>query len=171
MEPPSKRRRGRLRALPWRQVPVLDRSRDRGHSRVETRTLKVVTVPGLDFPHAAQALQITRRVRDLQQRRWRTTVVYAITDLTAAQAIPEQLADLLRGHWTIENGLHYVRDVTFTEDDSQVRTLTTPRAMATLRNLAIGALRLAGMTNIAAALRRNARDPTRPLSVLGLARS
>ncbi len=63
-------------------------------------------MPGLAFPHAAQAVQITRRVRDLQQRRWRTMVVYAITDLTAAQASPEQLAELLRGHWRIENGLH-----------------------------------------------------------------
>jgi predicted transposase YbfD/YdcC len=157
-----------LRALPWRQIPVLDRTRDRGHGRVETRSLKVVTVPGLAFPHAAQAVQITRRVRDLQQRRWRTMVVYAITDLTAAQASPEQLAELLRGHWRIENGLHYVRDVTFTEDASQTRTGTAPRAMATLRNLAIGALRLAGITNIAAGLRHTGRDPTRPLKLLGI---
>ena len=151
-----------LRQLPWHDVPVLHRSRDRGHGRVETRSLKVVTVAGLGFPHARQAVQITRRVRDLHRRRWRTVVVYAVTDLTFTQASPAQLADLLRGHWTIENTLHWVRDVTFTEDASRVRTGTAPRAMATLRNLAIGALRLAGITNIAAGLRHIGRDPARP---------
>jgi predicted transposase YbfD/YdcC len=157
-----------LRALPWRQVPVLDHARDRGHGRVETRSLKVVTVAGLAFPHAAQALQITRRVRDLHQRRWRTKVVYAVTDLPAAKASPARLADLLRGHWRIENTLHYVRDVTYAEDASRVRTGTAPRAMATLRNLAIGVLRLAGITNIAAGLRHTSRHPTRPLALLGI---
>jgi predicted transposase YbfD/YdcC len=157
-----------LRALPWRQIPVLDRTRDRGHGRVETRTLKVATVPGLDFPHATQALQITRRVRDLHRRRWRTITVYAITSLSAIQASPARLADLVRGHWAIENGLHHVRDVTYTEDASQTRTGTAPRAMAALRNLAIGALRLAGITNIAAGLRHTSRVPTRPLQLLGI---
>ena len=157
-----------LRQLPWHDVPVLHRSRDRGHGRVETRSLKVVTVAGLGFPHARQALQITRRVRDLHSRRWRTVVVYAVTDLTFTQASPAQLADLLRGHWTIENTLHWVRDVTFTEDASRVRTGTAPRAMATLRNLAIDALRLAGITNIAAGLRPIGRDPARPLALLGI---
>jgi predicted transposase YbfD/YdcC len=157
-----------LRALPWREVPVLDRTRDRGHGRVETRSLKVVTVAGLAFPHATQALQITRRIRDLQQRRWRTKVVYAVTDLPAVKASPAQLADLLRGHWRIENGLHYVRDVTYAEDASRIRTGTAPRAMATLRNLAIGVLRLAGITNIAAGLRHTGRHPVRPLTLLGI---
>jgi predicted transposase YbfD/YdcC len=108
-----------LRALPWRQIPVLDRTRDRGHGRVETRTLKVATVPGLGFPHATQALRITRRVRDLHRRRWRTVTVYAITSLSAIQASPARLADLVRGHGAIENGLHHVRDVTHTEDASR----------------------------------------------------
>jgi hypothetical protein len=91
-----------------------------------------------------------------------TAVVYAVTDLTFTQASPAQLADLLGGHWTIQNTLHWVRDVTFTEDASRVRTGTAPRAMATLGNLAIGALRLAGITNIAAGLRPIGRDPARP---------
>ncbi len=71
------------------------------------------------------------------------------------------------GHWQVE-ALHHVRDVTFAEDASQLRTGNTARAMATCRNLAIGALRLDGAANIAAGLRRNARDPTRPLALLGL---
>ena len=94
--------------------------------------------------------------------------VYAVTSLTFAQASPARLADLLRGHWAIENGLHYVRDVTFAEDASQVRTGTGPQVMACLRNLAIGVLSRAGPVNLAAALRHHARDPTRPLATLGI---
>ena len=114
----------RCARLAWHHVPVLDRTRDRAHGRVELRTLKAVTVNHFGFPHVAQVIQVIRKTRDLGTRRWRTVVVYAITSLTHAQASPARLADLLRGHWTIENGLHYVRDVTFAEDASQLRTGT-----------------------------------------------
>jgi predicted transposase YbfD/YdcC len=157
-----------LRHLPWREIPVGNRTRDQGHGRVELRTLKVASVPGLGFPHAVQAIQVTRRVRDLGSTRWRTVTVYAVTSLGAGQAGPAQLALYLREHWRIENGLHYVRDVCFGEDASQVRTGTAPRTMAALRNLAIGALRLAGATNIAAATRHHHANPARPLATLGL---
>jgi predicted transposase YbfD/YdcC len=120
-----------LKLLPWREVPVADRTRDRGHGRVEIRQLQVTTVAGLDFPHATQALRITRRVRPLAGRRWRTVTVYAVTSLTAAQASPARLADYVRGHWGIE-ALHHLRDTTFAEDASQVRTGTAARAMASL---------------------------------------
>jgi predicted transposase YbfD/YdcC len=123
----------RCARLAWQRVPVLDRTRDRAHGRLELRTLKAVTVNGFGFPHAAQVIQVTRKTRDLRTRRWRTMTVYAITSLTFAQASPARLADLLRGHWAIENGLHYVRDVTFAEDASQVRTGTGPHTMACLR--------------------------------------
>jgi predicted transposase YbfD/YdcC len=156
-----------LTALPWRDVPVADTVRDRGHGRVETRRLQVTTVAGLDFPHATQALRSTRRVRPLGSRRWRTVTVYAITSLTAAQASPARLADWIRGHWAIE-ALHHIRDVTFAEDASQLRTGTAHRAMASLRNLVIGTLRAHGDRNIAAALRRNARDAARVLPLLGI---
>jgi predicted transposase YbfD/YdcC len=161
----------RCARLPWHHVPVLDRTRDRGHGRIELRTLKVVTVHHFGFPHTAQVLQVTRKTRDLRDsniRRWRTVVVYAITSLAFAQASPARLADLLRGHWAIENGLHYVRDVTFAEDASRVRTGTAPQVMACLRNLIIGVLCRAGPVNLAAALRRHARDPRRPLATLGI---
>jgi predicted transposase YbfD/YdcC len=158
----------RCARLPWHRIPVLDRTRDCGHGRVELRTLKAVTVHHLGFPHTAQVIQVTRKVRDLGTRRWRTMVVYAVTSLTFAQAGPARLADLIRGHWAIENGLHYIRDVTFAEDASQVRTGTGPQVMACLRNLAIGLLSRAGPVNLAAALRRHARDPARPLATLGI---
>ena len=93
--------------------------------------------------------------------------VYALTSLTAAQASPARLADWICGQWGIE-ALHHIRDVTFAEDASQLRTGTAPRAMASLRNLAIGILRRHGHRNIAAALRRNARDATRVLPLLGI---
>jgi predicted transposase YbfD/YdcC len=91
-----------LKALPWPDIPVADHTRDRGHGRVETRQLQVTTIAGLDFPHTTQAPRITRRVRSLHGRRWRTVTVYAVTSLTAAQARPARLADDLRGHWGIE---------------------------------------------------------------------
>jgi predicted transposase YbfD/YdcC len=99
--------------------------------------------------------------------RWRTVTVYAVTSLTAAQSHPARLAGYVRGHWGIE-ALHHIRDTTFAEDASQTRTGNTPRAMASLRNLAIGILRAHGDRNIAAALRRNARDATRVLPLLGI---
>jgi predicted transposase YbfD/YdcC len=65
----------RCARLPWHRIPVLDRTRDRGHGRVELRTLKAVTVHHLGFPHTAQVIQVTRKVRELGTRRWRTMVV------------------------------------------------------------------------------------------------
>jgi predicted transposase YbfD/YdcC len=150
-------------------VPVLDRTRDQAHGRVAIRTLKAVSLRGLGgFPHAAQVLQVTRKVRDLGTRSWRTTVIYAVTSLAHAQASPARLADYLRGHWAIENGLHYIRDVTFGEDTSQVRTGTGPHVMTCLRNLVIGTLSHAGPVNLAAAIRFHSRNPHRPLATLGI---
>jgi hypothetical protein len=93
--------------------------------------------------------------------------VYAITSLRFEQASPARLAELLRGHWAIE-ALHQLRDVTFAEDASRVRTGAGPSVMACLRNLVIGVLCRAGPVNLAAALRRHARDPRRPLATLGI---
>jgi predicted transposase YbfD/YdcC len=139
----------------------LPRSTTRGHGRGGV-------VHHFCFPHVAQVVQVTRKIRELGTRRWRTVVVYAVTSLTFAQASPTRLADLIRGHWGIENGLHYVRVVTFAEDASRLRTGNGPQVMAYLCNLAIGALSRAGPVNLAAALRRHARDPIRPLATLGI---
>jgi hypothetical protein len=99
----------------------------------------------------------------LRVSEWTTVTVYAITSLTALQADATLLARWLRGHWAIE-ALHWVRDVSFDEDRSQIRTGNGPQIMAALRNLVITALRLDGVTNIAAALRHHARHPHRPLA-------
>ena len=157
----------RCAAIPWQDVPVADRTRDRAHGRIELRTLKAVTVGHVGFPHAAQVLQVTRKTRELGTRGWRVVVVYAITSLPFESASPARLADLLRGHWLIE-ALHHIRDTTFAEDASQLRSGSGPEVMACLRNLVIGALCRAGPVNLAAALRHHARDPRRPLVTLGI---
>ncbi|MER5456602.1 ISAs1 family transposase [Micromonospora sp. NPDC002389] len=156
-----------LAGLPWQAVPDTARDTDRGHGRREIRTLKILTVStGIDFPHAVQALQVRRRRHRLDQpKRFTTETVYAITDLRVHQAKPAQLAGWIRNHWSIENKVHWVRDVTYDEDRSQIRTGTGPQVMAALRNAATGALRTAGVTNIAAANRHHARDSTRPLAL------
>jgi predicted transposase YbfD/YdcC len=159
--------RRQLAELPWAEVPITDTQHNRGHGRVEKRTLKVVTVAGgIGFPHAAQAIQVTRKIRKRNSPKWRTETVYAVTDLTATKARAEQLATWLRGHWCIEVRLHWVRDVVFGEDLSQVRTGNGPQVMATLRNLAITLHRRSGATNIAKALRHHARDTKHPLTLL-----
>ena len=127
-----------LKALPWKDVPVAHTSSDRAHGRVEKRSVKAVTVAtGILFPHARQAIQITRKTRKLKSKKWTTEVAYAVTSLTAEQATASELAAGVRGHWCIENRLHWVRDVTLDEDHSQIRTGNGPRVMASLRNLVI----------------------------------
>ncbi len=93
---------------------------------------------------------------------------YAVTSLPARRATPRRLLALWRGHWGIENKLHWVRDVTFDEDRCPVRTGAGPQVLAALRNTAIGTLRRAGHPNIAAALRSYAARPHAALALLGL---
>lgn len=168
MADPTRKLRKQLKSLPWKEIPLQGRTRGSGHGRAEIRRIKVATVSNLLFPGACQAVQIKRRRTDRKTGKVTIATVHAVTSLTAEQATPAQLAKLIRDHWKIE-ALHRVRDTTFAEDASQLRTGNAPRAMATWRNLAIGALRLGGVRNIAAALRHNARDARRPLAILGLA--
>jgi hypothetical protein len=106
---------------------------------------------------------------DLRGKELRHEVVYGITSGSATAESPADLLQYNRGHWEIENGLHWVRDVTFDEDRSQVRTGAGPRMMATLRNLAISLHRLyGGAKNIAAAIRHCAKNANRPMALIGL---
>ncbi|MGW4031695.1 ISAs1 family transposase [Streptomyces sp. NPDC004838] len=161
-----------LRSLPWKQVTARRYDRDSGHGRKETRATRALTVTGLglDFPHVIQAARILRHRVDTATGRCTRQTVYAITDLPPAEASPQRIAQLARSQWTIENRLHHVRDTTFAEDASKIRTGHGPANMATLRNLAINTLRDAGHRNIAAALREVSYEPfTRPLKLLGIA--
>jgi hypothetical protein len=88
---------------------------------------------GIDFPHATQAIQIRRRRHRLDQpKRFTTETVYAVADMHPHQARPDHLATCIRGHWSIENKLHWVRDGTYDEDRSQIRTANGTQIMATL---------------------------------------
>jgi predicted transposase YbfD/YdcC len=139
--------------------------------RIETRRLAASTalVGYSDWPGLAQALRQDRRVvAKATGLILREETAYAVTSLAPDQATPDQLLALWRGHWSIENRLHYVRDVAFDEDRSQVRAGTVPQCMAAFRNLAIGLLRSLGATNIAAATRHYAAQPARALAALGL---
>ncbi len=144
---------------------------DKGHGRLETRAIWVnPQLPhSLDFPYVAQVARIERvRVRLKDNTEQRETV-FCITSLTPEKADASRLLKLNRDHWSIENRLHYVRDRTFDEDRSQVRKRAAPHMMASLRNLAIGLLRLAGAsTNIAAATRFFMRNSDRAMELLGV---
>jgi predicted transposase YbfD/YdcC len=158
----------RLKYLPWPQDPC-HTSDNRGHGRTEHRALTVLPAPAdLGFPAAAQIARVTRHRTDHTTGKATAETSYLVTSLPATQASPAAIAELLRGHWQIENRLHWVRDVTYREDASRVRTGNAPRVMASLRNLAISALRLAGHTSIATGLRHMARDSNRPLRLLGI---
>jgi predicted transposase YbfD/YdcC len=149
-----------LKTLPWAQVSVGHRSSERGHGRRDTRTLKAVTVKtpqGLGFPHAAQAVRITR-TRTVHAKTTRETA-HLIVTLPAEQAQPADLADWARREWHIENKLHWVRDVTLREDAHKARTRNGPAVAAVLRNTAIGWHRINGEPNIARATRRAGRRP------------
>jgi predicted transposase YbfD/YdcC len=170
-----------LDALDWASVPVRHATEEKGHGRRERRTIQVTDAPAhirKRFPHARQAALIERYVTRTMRvkkgrRRVRKTVksavaVFIITSLDAREAAPAHLAGYVRGQWTIENKVHYVRDVTYREDASRVRTGSRPRIMATLRNLAIGLIRQAGYTKIAATIRKIKYNTALLLAILGL---
>jgi predicted transposase YbfD/YdcC len=158
-----------LARLPWAQVPGR-RDRAVGHGRTESRSIKVLDLDGTPeaslFPHGARAIKVVHRRRCAGQAKPSVETVYAITSLSHRDADPRLLADWIRSHWTIENCLHWVRDVTEGEDHSSVRTGHGPQVMAALRNTAINLIRLRGDTNIAAAHRAFSYNPDDVLDVL-----
>lgn len=114
-----------LRTQPWKQIRIGDQSRATASGREVIRTVKCISLDaGINFPHAAQAIQITRKSRAAGSGKWSTETVYAVTSRPSHRATPGQIGSWIRGHWGIENGLHWRRDVTFNEDHSQVPTAT-----------------------------------------------
>jgi predicted transposase YbfD/YdcC len=157
-----------LDALPWHDVPISHSQTDRGHGRITRRTMQVLPAPeDLPFPHVHQVFLLERYVTDLAGTSTSAVAVLGITSLTANRAGAPSLAVAVRGHWGIES-LHWLRDTVYREDDSRVRTRSGPRVMAALRNLAIGALRLAGRADITEATRWASRRADRPFTILGL---
>ncbi|MFI8094074.1 ISAs1 family transposase [Streptomyces sp. NPDC086080] len=126
---------------------------DRGHGRIERRSIRTAKADDTLFPGAAQVFRLRRDTGDLDGDWTSKEIVFGVTSLPATLAGPAHLNHYERTHWSVENKIHWVRDVTFREDNSQLRTGTSPRALATFRNLAISTIRLAGRANIAHARR------------------
>jgi predicted transposase YbfD/YdcC len=150
-------------ALPWPQVPAGSTTREKGHGRAETRTLKAAHVSGLDLPHARQAIKITRWRRDTVAGWTTRQTVYAVTSLDSADATPGDLARLAREQWSIE-AHHHTRDLTFGEDAAASRTGSGPVNLATIRAAVIAALKDAGYLHIP----EGRRDHTTPAEALRL---
>jgi predicted transposase YbfD/YdcC len=143
---------------------------DMGHGRIESR--RMTTSDGLvgysDWPGLQQVFKLERHVAFKKSGKETTEVVYGVTSLSQDKADASRLLNLTRSHWTIENKSHWVRDVTYDEDRSQVRCGSIPQVMATMRNLAITLMRLAGESNIASACRKFAAKPYPALALMGI---
>jgi predicted transposase YbfD/YdcC len=157
-----------LDTLPWHQAPVGHTQTDRGHGRITTRTIQVMPAPeGLPFPHVSQVLLIERYVSDLAGKPLSAVAALGVASPGPDRATPAGLAGYVREQWAIES-LHWLRDTLYQEDKSRIRTRSGPRIMATLRNLAISALRLAGRPDVTEATRWASRSMDRPFTILGL---
>jgi predicted transposase YbfD/YdcC len=153
----------RVKALPWQHVPAGSVTRDTGHGRTETRTVKAAHVSRLDFPHARQAIKITRWRKDTAAGKVSRETAYAVTSLASAHATVPDLARLVREHWSIE-AHHHIRDVTFNEDISTSRTGSGPANLATIRAAIIAAIKDAGYLHVP----EGRRDHTTPAETLRL---
>lgn len=140
---------------------------DRGHGRTERRTLRVAPCNDTLFPGARQVFRLRRDTGGLDGVRTSKEIIHGIVSVDADLAGPDHLNHYARGHWVVENRLHWTRDATFHEDNSQLRTGTAPRAMASYRNLSINTFRLAGRANIAHA-RRDLHNHSDVFAVYGI---
>lgn len=142
----------------------------KGHGRLETR--EIVTSAALkgflDWPGAEQVMQITRTVTKLKTGATTQEQVYAITSLPPELGSPSLLLEANRDHWTIENCVHWVRDVQLGEDACAVHKDRAPQVLAALRNVVLALLRLAGHENIGAAIDRYSARPEQALGIRGL---
>jgi predicted transposase YbfD/YdcC len=164
---------GLLDSLPRHEIPTYATD-ETGHGRTERRTIQLaplgnyLSYPAIDFPYATHAFLIERYVTHHTSDKHSAYAALGITNLPTELAHPAQIATYVRNHWHTENRLHWVRDVTYREGHSRVRTGNAPQVMATFRNLAISTLRYDGWDNIAKGLRHMGRNPTRPLTLLGI---
>lgn len=128
---------------------------DKGHGRLEQRTLTASSLLNeyLGWPGLGQVVEIEREVIECASQRRRHEIVYGITSLNRAEADAARLLSISRAHWGIENGLHYVRDVTFKEDATRMKSGTAAQVLAILNNLALGLIRRSGFDNAAEARR------------------
>ncbi|EYT90639.1 hypothetical protein ThrDRAFT_03744 [Frankia casuarinae] len=165
----------------WTKAPIGHTTEGKAHGRLEKRTIQLAEASEAiraRHPHARTVARIRRRTtrtvtrgtprRRVTRRTTTTTTVHVITSLAPGEVTAAELATYVRDHWTVENRVHRVRDVTFREDASRVRTGPPPRVLATFRNLAIGLLRQAGHPRISPTPRRLRHDPALLTAILGL---
>jgi len=148
---------------------------DLQRGRKEIRHIKVTCALSdylqRDWPGVAQVAQLTRTVTTKKTGKTTFEVVYIITTLSRQQACPQRLLELVRGHWSIENGSHHVRDVTFLEDRSRLRTGHAPQILAALRNLVITLIHRHGSSQIASTRRSFSSHPERAFAWLNVSQA
>ena len=142
---------------------------DKAHGRREKRTLESTPALNayLDWPGLAQVLRRTCQRTQMKTGKTTTHVRYAITSLSRDQVSPPQLETVWRRHWTIENQLHHVRDVSMGEDACQIHTGHAAQALAALRNAILALLRFEGWPSPPTAFRHFAAHPQSALRLLG----
>ena len=160
---PKRAGEGVLR-LPEQQAQTTEK----GHGRVDIRSIRVSSeLKGYsDWPGLEQVFEIRRCWK--YKGIWKEAMRYGVTSLPAQMAFPERLLTLKRGHWVVENSLHYVKDVTMGEDKSTIHADNGPKIMAALRNAVVSLLRHAGFSTIAARMRYNSTHPHAALELLSL---
>ena len=159
-----------LNALPWETTPAAAATSEISHSRIETRTIRVLPAPeGTGFEDARQAVLIERYTTYKKKGQWltRAEAVLYITSLGAEETAPEDLLAHARGHWRVEHA-HWLRDVIWKEDKSLIRTGNAPQIWSALTNLVITLFRIHGVTSYTAETRHCAQDPRHALQFLDL---
>ena len=144
---------------------------DKSHGRLEIRRIWIsdeLEDACVDFPGSRQIFRIERIRTVRPEGKTTSEIVHGVTSLSPEQASAATVLSFNREHWGIENKVHWVRDVTFDEDRSQVRRGEAPQTMATLRNLVVGLLRLCGVENIAAGLRHLSWNQEKVLALVGV---
>ncbi len=144
------------------------RSLDKGHGRLEERVLTSSSrlADQVEWPYLAQVFTIRSDRLECQTQKRSLKTHYGITSLGPMQADAGRLLELTRGHWAIENGLHYRRDVTFKEDSCRMKSHRAAEALAVCNNLALGLIRHAGWNNVAEARRFYDAYPTQALQLI-----
>ena len=139
-------------------APGLANTVEKGHGRIEQRRLWASADLNdyLDWPYVQQVFRLDRHTRCVKTGVVTNETVYGITSLSPERADPQQLLSLARGHWNIENGLHYRRDETLREDWCHLRLGHTQRMMAAINNLVLGLLLRRGVKNVPQQRRRYA---------------
>ena len=145
-----------------------DKTVEKGHGRIEVREIRASTelADYSNWPYLAQVFEVKRSWWEKGQLK--TEVQLGITSLPKAVGDVKTLLEIKRGHWGIENKLHWVRDVVLGEDASLIHKGAGPQIMAALRNTALNLLRKAGHTKIISCLRFNSGHPAQVLALLGL---